>query len=654
VAEAEPTPTSTRRRWPRRLALVLIAVGLLTLLSLALVGISLLPLRGDLGAARTALIDGRRALSFGNVEEATGRFEDARRRFEGSAAATDEGLAGIARMIPILGNNVRAVQDLAEAGAHLSEGGLDLTAAIGGLPDGLGSLAPEGGGLPLEAMEGLAEPMAAAADQAETADRLVSDSPSAGLLGPISEARSEAQVQAAEASRILRAGSALVRGFPVFAGGQGPKRYLFVAENPAELRGTGGLWGAYSIATFEDGELSFGPFLPIQSLTDLPPGSVEPPNPDYERNYDQYGGASYWLNLNMTPDFPSASRAALSTYEATEGEALDGVIAADPFALEAMMAITGPTRVPGYGVTIDADSVVDFTTNGAYRTFGRRSQLRKDVLGEVAKDVFEEFLGMEEHRVGRLRALAGAAADGHVKVYSTDPTMQEGLRLAGADASLAVPRGDLLAVSANSGSGTKIDFYARRTVSYDVQLGGEGEAIATTKIQLANDAPSEGEPRYIIGPNLADATAGDQVTILTVFCAERCALIRAVRDGERIELRVGSELGYQWYQDYLTVPSGETSNLRVETKLDSVWEGNSSGGSYRLTLLNQSTIKPTRQRVAIHAPSGTNITWTSEPMEVDGGTAVWEGIPGPRLDLVVRFSAPLPLRLWRDVIRPLP
>jgi hypothetical protein len=41
-------------------------------------------------------------------------------------------------------------------------------------------------------------------------------------------------------------------------------------------------------------------------------------------------------------------------------------------------------------------------------------------------------------------------------------------------------------------------------------------------------------------------------------------------------------------------------------------------------------------------------------MQVDGGTAVWRGTPGPRLELAVRFSAPLPLRWWRNVGRALP
>jgi hypothetical protein len=39
-------------------------------------------------------------------------------------------------------------------------------------------------------------------------------------------------------------------------------------------------------------------------------------------------------------------------------------------------------------------------------------------------------------------------------------------------------------------------------------------------------------------------------------------------------------------------------------------------------------------------------------MAVDGGTAIWTGTPSGATDLMVRFRAPLPLRIVRDLTRP--
>ena len=310
-----------------------------------------------------------------------------------------------------------------------------------------------------------------------------------------------------------------LQGLPDFAGANGERTYFFVAESPAEQRGTGGIWGAYSIVTANDGKFEFSKFAPIQQLPDLDPDTLPPPNPDYARNYDQYGGAGFWRNMNMTPDFPSASRAVLNAYEAHTGERLDGVMSADPFALQELLAVTGPTTVPGLDRQIDADTVVPFTTNEAYIRF-RESRERKEVLGDVAKGVFERFLGMEEHNIGRLRAVSSAVAGGHLKVYTdTDSSLQDALVLAGADGGLrASEPGDVSAVIVNSGSGSKVDYYANREVDYDVQLGGSGEAIATTEVRIRNDAPTSGVPGYVIKP-LADGDPGDNIALVTMSCA---------------------------------------------------------------------------------------------------------------------------------------
>jgi hypothetical protein len=267
--------------------------------------------------------------------------------------------------------------------------------------------------------------------------------------------------------------------------------------------------------------------------------------------------------------------------------------------------------------------------------------------------VFDRFLGMDQHGIGRIRALGSAVAGGHLKVYTTDPSMQKGLALAHADGAFAAPQGDMVSVVVNSRSGSKVDYYAHRTVDYDVVLGGDGEAFGTTSVAIRNDAPDHGLPGFVIDP-LADGEPGDNIALITVSCPDPCDLIEAQRNGKDQGMRVGSELGFPWYQDFFTIPSGQTGTLRLVTKRGGVWEGNSSGGSYRLTMLTQTTVQPTDVSVTIHAPEGTRITWTSEDMQVDGGTAVWRGTPGPRLELEVRFSAPLPLRWWRDVSRALP
>jgi hypothetical protein len=589
----------------------------------------------------------------GELERAGASFEEAQVRFGDASAASRSGLVGAVGWIPVLGRNIDVAAGVADAGVQLARAGTELVDAVRLLPDGLGSLAPHDGAIPVDAIAALGDDVAGAQARARDALGMVRDTPDTMLLDPVDEARFEAEREVARASEALTALHLTLQGLPGFAGADGERRYFFVAESPAEARGTGGIWGAYSILSVRDGRFRFSPFRPIQLLPDLDPDLLPAPNPDYRRNYDQYGGAGFWRNMNMTPDFPSAARAALNAYEEQTGERLDGVMSADPFTLQELLEVTGPTRVPGVGRKLDAETVVPFTANEAYIVFDKSDQ-RKEVLGDVAKGVFQRFLDMDEHDVARLRAVATSVARGHLKVYAaSDQPLQDGLTLAGADGALPQDTGgDVAGVIVNSGSGSKVDYYASREVDYDVQLGGGGEAIATTEVRIHNDAPTSGVPQYVIGPLEPGGDPGDSVSLVHTLCATPCELLTAERNGTRISVPTDTELGIRWYQDFITIPAGTTGSLRVLTKVDRVWDGNSSAGRYLLTFVDQTAATPTHVRITIHAPAGQHITWTGQDMRVDGDTAVWEGDPGPRTEFEVRFSASLPFRLWRAALRP--
>ncbi len=652
--EVSTPPPLRRKRWVRRTLLALAILAALIVILAALTALATLGVRDDLEAGRSAMQQGRRALTFGNLDDASEDFAEAADRFDDAAVQAEEGLAAFTRSLPVLGRNIVVAEGVARAGEELAAAGTELVDSVRSLPDGLGSLAPIDGALPVAAMLDLSEEVVGAEVRAHEALRTIQQTPSSLLAGPVGEARFEAERQVEEAAEALTSLRLILDGLPGFAGVEGERRYFFVAESPAELRGTGGLWGAYSIVTVDGGRFDFSAFAPIQQLPDLDPDSLPAPNPDFRRNYDQYGGAGFWRNMNMTPDFPSAARAALNAYEAYTKERLDGLIAADPFALQELLSVTGPTDVPGLNLSIDADNVVPFTTNEAYIRYDESPE-RKKVLGDVAKRVFERFLSLKEDNVGRLRAVAASVAGGHLQMYAPrDRALQEGLMLAGVDGALASPPGnDISAVIVNSGSGSKVDYYATRTVDYSVLLGGDGEAISTTTVRIRNDSPTSGIPGYVIQP-LEDGEPGDNIALVTMSCAPSCDLLKAERNGAPVPgLRHGSELGIPWFQDFFTIPAGTTGSLTMQTMTEGVWSGDSSRGSYRLTFFNQTTVRSTQVRISIQAPAGQRITWSNSEMEIDGGTAVWEGTPGPRTELEVRFAAPPPLRWWRDAVRPL-
>jgi hypothetical protein len=641
---ASPPP---RRFWPRAVK-ILLALILLAIVGTAALGISLLQAEGPLRDGRTALERGRSALASGDLDRALVAFAQARGAFAGAEDATSGLTWRLASWFPVLGRNADVARSLADAGTDLTEAGDRLTKAAAALPDGFGSLAPRRGAIPVDTIGGLVDDLTAAAALADSAADELGNAPEGLLLPPVEDAREIASDAVDEAAETLSTARALAQALPSFLGADGPRRYFFGAQNPAELRGTAGLLGAYAIATIENGRISFSPFRPTQSLPDSPPGAIPAPNPDYRANYDQYGGAGNWQSLNMTPDFPSAARAIQASYELVTGERIDGVILADPFALRDLLDVTGATEVPLLGVKIDADNVVPFVTNEAYDLF-RTSAERKEVLGAVASGVFSRFLADEGRGISRVRAIVDAAAGGHLLIYSNDPVMRTAIEAAGISGALAAPPGDALAVVVNSGSGSKIDYYASRSIEYSVELEPGGGATGMAAVTIDNAAPARGLPAYVIGPFPGVGEAGDNISLVSVFCGPGCQGYAPEENGHPIPVRVGKELGFSWYQDFPTIPSGQSGEFSLSTALSDVWQGDASGGTYRLTFLGQPTILPTTLRVTLTAPEGMQITDTSLPMKISGRTAVWEGEPGRSLQIEASFEAPLTTRVWRSM-----
>ncbi len=453
------------------------------------------------------------------------------------------------------------------------------------------------------------------------------------------------------------------RVLPGFLGGDEPKTYFFGAQNPAELRGTGGLIGAYSTLRVEDGRFRFSPFVPIHNLESPPLRSIPPPNADFSANYDQFRrGGRFWTSINVMPDFPSVAQAILSSYEAATGTELDGVILADPFAEAALLAASGPIRLPGYDVEIGADNVVTFTTNEAYSVFTDPVR-RKRVLGDVARAAFERFVNQPSADFGDLKELIDAAGERHIQVFSEDPSMQAALNATAIGGALRPPRadGDLLSVVVNSAAGSKVDFYQERNISYSVDLGDDGAATAELELTLRNTAPTSGPPRYVIGPFpvvdggagpiLRGLEAGESVALVNVYCGADCIPREARMHGAPVEVATNEDLGIRYVQHYFPIRSGEQETLTLSWDEPEAWEGNSSGGAYQMTFTNQITIRPATLNLRIEAPSGMQIASVDPPLQILGNAAVYVGQPGPRLDVTVEFKPPLPTRLWRNVGR---
>lgn len=624
------------------------AGGLLVVLlgGLALFGLSpALESRRALEEGRSRLYEARDLLLEGEVEEARSAFMDAEERFGVAADRTRSLPLRTASWIPVLGRSPRTVTAIADAGVGVALAGGLLTDAILDLPRGMGSLMPRDRRINPRPFIRLAPAMERAADLVVESRRTVEESPDSLVVAGVAPARAEALEELTELESMVTAAAGLVRQAPLFLGAERAAHYMLAAQNPAELRGTGGLMGAYAILTLDDGRFRFSPFRPIQDLPTYSPDEIEPPSEEFAQNYDRFGGAGFWVNMNMTPHFPSAATAMRTAYLQATGDELDGIILADPVALESLLRFTGPVDVPDVG-EVEADTVVLFVANEAYREFTNPRE-RKLIMGRVALRVFEEFLREAGEGVDWLRTLAAAASDGRILVNSAQPEMQAALERAGVTGSFGPgpETMDFLSLIQNNGGGNKMDFYLEREVTYTVRLGPSGTAETEVEVVLTNNGPSSGVPRYVIGPYPGIAEAGENVSFVDVWCRASCILREATRDGEQIDVSGGTEVGARFFRDYLGIPSGERRTFRLRIALPNAWTPTPDGGVYRLTFLGQPTINPTTLTVRVLPPEGgrlvpgsEELTETASPAQVSEQVMTWTGTPGRRLDLEIRLE----------------
>ncbi|MEE8603226.1 DUF4012 domain-containing protein [Euzebya tangerina] len=637
VGDVAPLPSqrvyggqrSSRRRrpwgWVAALgALILAALGVWGWLAYD----ELTGVRDGVTAARSDLIAARDALTAGELPAAEARFASASQRLAEVPDALSGPTVAPVRLIATYRRTLDAVGDLALAATLVSDAGGAVTAQLDAGDGGLGALAPTDGRIPVDALADLAPVLEEAAEDVAAAQAIVLDVPSSGIDAQVRDARAEFLALLEPAEGQLRTASGVAEVLPALFGAEGPRRYLVVASNPTEARGTGGFFGAYLLMDADDGQLSFTPTTDLYELPSLPRGTLEWPDESLEERYDIYGGSGFLPNINMTPDFPSAATLLENYFRESQDSTLDGVLAIDPFAFESLLRISGPVELEGLG-QIDADNVVEFVSHGAYSELTDPDE-RKRLIGAVAQASLQGFLanpgGTSASVV--ISSLAEMVARQSLLVYASDSEEQAIITELGLAGRLSDgDTGDFLGIFLNSGASYKIDYFLQRTVDYDVVLGPDGVAVSTLLTGFDNQAVLEGEPGYMIGFGDPPLDVGDALSFISVYCAPGCDFFEVPDNGfEGLETEEGIELGHPVRSTWMLTPAGQSRQLAWSYQTPDAWTSRGADRVYTLRYRHQTTIRPVELHVTVAIPDG------FEASELPEGASVEDGAVDLRLD----------------------
>ena len=345
-----------------------------------------------------------------------------------------------------------------------------------------------------------------------------------------------------------------------------PRTYLVMLQNPAEARGSGGLFSAFMLLTLTNGS----PTIDEAGSRKLLDDTTIPTPSDLDAGEKEMWGdyLTKWASFNTSPDFPTTARLAQAGM-AKRGTPVDGVIAIDPMTVQAILAGTGP--VEHKGITIDAATAADFFTKGIYEDFPGFTDV--DAKDELALGLMYATVDSVLKRPLDLKAFAdqlpATISGGHLKAWVPDAAEEDWLESVGAAWAISAADPQATIVALNNATGGKVDAYVSTTVSQQRDIctfvGGDfdGWRRSAITITLENNAPAD-LPAYVdVRLDGEKSGTGSTRILLTAIGPPVAVVEDTTTNGDYADFVAGQTHGRPYWLAALDLPRGSTQEFTV-------------------------------------------------------------------------------------------
>lgn len=461
-------------------------------------------------------------------------------RLQKDADAAEKHTSGVTwqvlRHLPFVGDDFTGVRVVSQVASDLSHSNL---AQVATQTNDLKSILPSGGRIDLAEVRRLAPSVAEGHAAVAKAVAQLDKENSGGFVGPLRRKYRDLQAQIDEAGSMLGVADTAFHVMPAMLGADGPRHYLLVMQNNAEIRATGGLPGAVSELDATNGKVTMTNETSGGSF-----GQNPHPLPLTASEKALYGVqmGEYFLDANFTPDFPRAAELMRTRWNQENPGRIDGVITVDPVTLSYLLRATGPIEVDGIQLT--ADNVVDQLLHDTYMRIAD-PKLQDLFFHDAAIAIFDRILNGLPNPRDLVSALHQGAVEHRVLIHSFDRSVQT--RFAGTTIAGEVPRkaGDhpQVGVYFNDSTGAKMSYYLRYQAAMDATSCSHGVQTLSGSLSIGSTAPADAAslPTYITGGDSFDVPPGNQVVSVMLF-----GPLGGFMD--RVQLNGADATQQQWFQ----------------------------------------------------------------------------------------------------------
>lgn len=573
----------------RSIAIALLAICLYAGVQLVRAGI-------EARHARSAFLRAEADISVGNVDSARSSLTTALTSLQRMKLQLDRlgPLLSLSRRLPVIGTQVTAVETFQRSGVLLGDAGLRLSGAVAEALDRPADGAPVASGL--DYLRTIGGSLLASIESLDAASAQVGALDGKWLIGPVASAKNDLdgrlprfQLRAASAARGL---DAVIR----FAGGEGSRRYLFLNQNPDEIRPTGGFIGTYAVLTAARDGLTLDQFKPTDEFNKAHPDVAVPgAEAGSPFRFSRPPIRQTLANVNHVPDFARAARLAVRLWNEAGEPPVDGVVSFTPAFLARILSVLGPVEVDDYGEKVSADNLIarfDFYTQ-QLETDPTANVARKGFVGSLARAVLDKALHAP---TSQWQAIGQAIGEGFARregmAWSTDEVVATALAERRWDGTLPSVEGDFF-YNAEFSYAAKFNRTLQRTFDHHVEVRADGSAKISTTMVITNPGGggvlNPGSLSYvtlygpagaILGPvpeapvSLEPAIAGHPAAAWFLNAPPLgVATITVVWDAPEIVRRTAK--GWEYSLVWLRIPdhSGDTLNLRVDLPHGWRWKG---------------------------------------------------------------------------------
>ena len=488
-------------------------------------------LQRDLQRAQSSVDDLRGALRLNDVAARDRALADLQVWSLAAESRTGGAWWGALTHVPLIGDDAEGLRVLASTLSLVSTDGV---APMAESVDELGQLSV-GDRIDLDAVAALEPAVTRASEVFSSASRDVDAVNTSGFLGLFKQRYIEYADQLDSAATSLRSAAKAVEVLPDMLGADGPRNYLLLFQNNAEIRATGGMPGSWAQIHAEDGRLDMRK---QGSATDFPVAE-EPVLPLTPEEREVYGAeiGTFFQDPGFAPDFPRAAELWNAHWDLKfPGIDLDGVLALDPVGMSYFLGGTGPVRVDGR--TLTASNVIDELLSRPYLELEPAAQ--DSFFENAAGAIFDAVTDQLASPIDFVEGMSRAAREGRLLVAPFDFRDQQRLRdsnvlgeLAGDDGS--TPHVD---IGLNDATASKMSFYLRygaEVESISCEGGRQQLSGRMTLNQAIDPSQAARLPDSVTGGGRYGTEPGSQVVPVRIYAPVGGSLGEIRFNGQPVE-----------------------------------------------------------------------------------------------------------------------